>query len=330
MIRKLLLVAPVLTILYSCSRPLGEKHVNLNRRAPVQVTMERQVLNAIDAGEGDIVARKLRERMNADPNNLDTRLELAAHYSAQGFPEVAIEHYRLLRDRFPDDERVVLRLAEALSAQKQDEAAAKEIEKFLATHPPRTAALTSQLGMVRDQAGNWQSGESAHRAALAIEPNAPKLHNNLGYNLMRQGKRADAIAELRIALTSDTMSEKAHNNIAAALARGSNEERVEAIQHWRVISDEASAHNNLGAVLIEMGQYPEARKELQTALSYRKDLMPAYYNLKLVSELEGSDVQLQGLTPQKPRKIGFAKKVWYVVVGNEQKPPAAATATGSE
>jgi hypothetical protein len=53
------------------------------------------------------------------------------------------------------------------------------------------------------------------------------------------------------------------------------------------VSDPATAHSNLAAVLIEQGQYQQARAELNIALGYRNDHPAALSNLQLVSELDG-------------------------------------------
>ena len=51
--------------------------------------MKRQIANAADAGDGDTIARGLRQRMAADPLDLKTRMDLARHYEEIGFPELA-------------------------------------------------------------------------------------------------------------------------------------------------------------------------------------------------------------------------------------------------
>src|SRR6516225_3594327 len=78
---------------------------------PPQPIMERQVQNAIDAGDGDYQIRMLRQQMAKEPDNLQVRLELARRYQASGSTELALEHYRLAAARFPDNADVELLLA---------------------------------------------------------------------------------------------------------------------------------------------------------------------------------------------------------------------------
>src|SRR5579871_718353 len=43
--------------------------------------MERQIRNAVDAGEGDYLVRNLQVRLASEPDNLAARMELARHYA---------------------------------------------------------------------------------------------------------------------------------------------------------------------------------------------------------------------------------------------------------
>src|SRR5687768_16000045 len=83
------------------------------RNAPVP-PMERQIRNAIDAGDGDYEIQHMRQKMTANPDDLQLRLDLARLYRKRGYTEVAIEHYRLAATRFPDSAEVQLELIKAL------------------------------------------------------------------------------------------------------------------------------------------------------------------------------------------------------------------------
>ncbi len=101
-----------------------------------------------------------------------------------------------------------------------------------------------------------RAGEKAHRAALELDPKRDSLHNNLGYNLLQQGKAKEAAAEFREALKLKPDSEVARNKLGMALAAdpdpaGSND----AILHWQSVSDPATAHSNMAALLIRQKRY---------------------------------------------------------------------------
>jgi Tfp pilus assembly protein PilF len=321
-------VVPVL-LLASCSQRTTQNGATRPRDAALTTVMRRQVLNAVDAGEGDPRIRTLRERMAADADNVTVRLELAGLYQAAGFPELALEHYRLAADRFPKDERVVAKLAESLSEQGQK----KEATDLLARHlagDMKSADLYAWLGILRDEQGDHAEAEPAHREALRLNASGAKLHNNLGYNLLLQGKRTEAIASLRQALTLDARLDAARNNLGLALTRGgSDAERREALELWTAANggDKAAAHTNMGAALMEQGKYDEARQELKLALHENRSYAAAWSNLASLEKMDGKPVTLpvqsagrqQAVTPQ---RAGWAKKVWNFVAGIDEKQPS--------
>lgn len=318
MTRKLMLALALLAGLCGCGRHVRARNVpgggTVIYPTGTASTMKRQVINAVDAGDGDYRIRLLRARMAADPDNLQTRMELARLYQQAGFPEVAVEHYRLAAARFPDSDDVHLGLARCLMKMNLPAAAAQGLEGYLASHAQAPAALSSWLGMARDQLGDWQRGEAAHRAALARGPDSDVFHNNLGYNLLEQKRYPEAATEFRRALALRPESVIARNNLGLALASTP----VEAIREWSTAADAAAAHNNLAAVLIEQGKYADARKELETALGYTRNHPAALSNLKLVSELEErpASMPVRQETRAWKRYLGSA---WRLLVGSETR-----------
>jgi tetratricopeptide (TPR) repeat protein len=169
----------------------------------------------------------------------------------------------------------------------------------LEAHPQKSPEYQSWLGILRDERGEWLDGEKAHRAALALNGSLDYLHNNLGYNLLMQGRSSEAAQEFRQALKLRPDSEVARNNLGMAMAAIPNE----AVLHWQSVSDPATAHSNMAALLIEQKRYPEARKELDLALGYNKHHAAALNNLRLVSELDGKPAVI----PLKPAHTGWSR-----------------------
>jgi Flp pilus assembly protein TadD len=134
-----------------------------------------------------------------------------------------------------------------------------------------------------DDAGDLQKAEASYRAALALNQKSDSVHNNLGYNLLLQARSQEAIEQFRAALKLQPHSQVAQNNLGVALAS----EPKEAVLHMQSVSDPATAHSNLAAVLMEQGKYSEARSELEKALEYKTDHPAALSNLQLISELDG-------------------------------------------
>jgi len=237
--------------------------------------------------------RALREKVAAAPDDIAARVELANTYRERGYPDIALEMCRLAAARFPNSGEVQLALVAALRDLKQRNEAISGLEAFLQSHPQTEAKYYSWLGILRDESGQWPAGEPSHRKALELGPKQDYLHNNLGYNLLMQKKNTDAAAEFREALRLNPASQMARNNLGMALAA---EDAKGALASWQSAADPATAHNNLAAVLIEKGNYAEARKELELALGYNKAHPAALRNMELVSRLDGGAVTL----PTKP------------------------------
>jgi Flp pilus assembly protein TadD len=251
---------------------------------------DRQIRNAVDAGDGDYQLRLLREKLAADPDNIPVRLEMANAYRERGYPDVALEISRLATARFPESGEAQLALVRALRDMNRRTEAIDGLVAFLKAHPQTGPQYFSWLGILRDESGLWTLGEPAHRKALELEGSLDYLHNNLGYNLLMQKKYAEAAGEFREALKINPRSPVARNNLGLALAN--LDETGQALANWQSASDPATAHNNLAAVLMEMGNYANARKELEIALSYNSAYPAALKNLELVSRLDGHPATL--------------------------------------
>jgi tetratricopeptide (TPR) repeat protein len=252
---------------------------------------DRQVRNAVDAGDGDFPLRALRQKVAADPDNVAVRLELAKAYGERGYHEVSLEISRLAVARFPQSGEAQLSLVRGLRDVNRRSEAIASVESFLKVHPESGAEFYSWLGILRDESGLWPLGEPAHRKALELAPAADYLHNNLGYNLLMQNQNAEAAREFTEALKLNPGSQMARNNLGIAQAHSNA--TAEAVANWQATSDPATAHNNLAAVWMEKGNYSEARRELDLALGYNRAHAAALRNLELVARLDGNPAALK-------------------------------------
>jgi Flp pilus assembly protein TadD len=273
-----------------------------------QSAFERQIQNARDAGDGDYQLRTLREKVAAAPDDVAARLQLAAAYRDRGYPDIALEMCRLAAMRFPQSGEVQMALVRALRDLNQRTEAIAGLETFLQAHPQSSPEYFSWLGILHDETRQWAAGEPSHRKAIELAPSQDYLHNNLGYNLLMQKKAVEAAVEFREALRLNPASQLARNNLGMALA--GQDANAQAIANWQSATDAATAHNNLAAVLIEKGNYSEARKELELALGYNKAHPAALKNMELVSRLDGNAATLPARQTETTRwerwKAGFA------------------------
>ena len=260
--------------------------------------MKRQILNAVDAGDGDVTVRELRRAILQQPEDLPLRLELVSHFEKLGETELVLEHLRLLSERFPADEALNLRLARSLRSAGAPDEALRILRNLTARQTISSPAVWSLTGILLDELNRPMEGEAEHRRALdlarqdELRTDLDIYENNLGFNLLEQRRRDEAVVLFEAALARRPRSEVARNNLATALA-SSKEGDLDTptiLAHWKSVIDPASAHNNLAAVLIEQGRYPEARLELEESLKLRFDLPAAWKNLQLLSELDGQPI----------------------------------------
>jgi Flp pilus assembly protein TadD len=189
-------------------------------------------------------------------------------------------------------------------------------EALAALGAPRSADAWSWAGILRDEIADLPGAEQAHRQAVALDPGSDRLRNNLGFNLLLQGRREEAAEEFRRALELNPTSEFARNNLLTATAT------------LQATGNDATAHSNYAAVLIEQGRYEEARKEVAIALSYDIGHPAALSNLRLLSALDGGALVLPG------SRTGtlwdrMSRTLLKALLGIEDK-PAGAAEKGSE
>jgi len=285
------LVAPSLTA--------AEKKPKAKPATAVQTVMDRQIRNAIDAGEGDLLVRSLRQRVVEQPANVEARLALGAAYERDGAAELAIEHYRIAAIEY-GSEAAAARLARALDRLGESEQAVEVLVRFCESHDRVSSSILSELAILEDEMSNLVAGEHYHARALvaALKEGAAgqdQLHSNLGYNLIAQQRFVEAEAQLRTALALNPQSSVARNNLALALASpaaATSAQISEAILHWQSLSGPAAAHNNLAAVYMEQSRYPEARHELERAIAFDRGNAAAFKNLETLGILDGKPAQV--------------------------------------
>src|SRR3989475_773042 len=114
----------------------------------------------------------------------------------------------------------------------------------------------------------WHDSGRLWTYALAIDPNSPIAHSNLGELLDRQGRPAEAIDHFQQALRTQPDFALAHNNWGMAL-KGQGRP-AEAIDHFqqalRLKPDFPIAHANWGPALAQQGKLAEATEHYQQAL----------------------------------------------------------------
>jgi tetratricopeptide (TPR) repeat protein/tRNA A-37 threonylcarbamoyl transferase component Bud32 len=146
---------------------------------------------------------------------------------------------------------------------------------------PQSPGAHLNLGVALSDKGRLDDAIAEYREAIRLNKDYADPHNNLGNALRDKGRLDDAIAEYREAIRLNKDYVDAHCNLGNTLR---NKRLVdEAIVEYRVAirikKDDAFAHNNLGGALHEKRLVDEAIVEYREAIRLKKDHAVAHYNL---------------------------------------------------
>jgi predicted O-linked N-acetylglucosamine transferase (SPINDLY family) len=209
--------------------------------------------------------------LQLDPSSAEIRGNLANALRLQGrLPEAIADFEQALRLK-PTYAEGHFNLGLALLTQGRPAQAIECFLQALRIQPQLAAAL------------------NALRQTLALYPDYPQAHYNLGNVLARVGRFEEALAAYRQALKLDPALVEAHNNLASTLCRlGRLDEAVAAYRETlRLNPTYAEAHFNLGVTLADLGKPDEARACYDEALRLKPNYAEAWNNLAHVLLLQG-------------------------------------------
>ena len=144
-------------------------------------------------------------------------------------------------------------------------------------------AFYTQLNDAADLAakGHLDEAIAEWKKALAIEPDDPRAHNNLGVALARQGRYDEAIPHYEKALELDPQYVIIHLNLGRALAaKGRLDEAIAHLETAVAHSpDNADVQQSLGQALMTKGRLTEALPHFESAVRIGPGLADAHYFL---------------------------------------------------
>ena len=144
-------------------------------------------------------------------------------------------------------------------------------------------AWLARNNLGRELLQEGRPGEAAEqfRAAVAAQPDSPEAHANLGNALQAQGLAEEARAEYASALRVDPRFAGARYDMGLSLLRSRRFE--EAAAQFRAAAEldpgHAQARNNLGLALAGQGRLGEAMEQYRAALAADPRLPEAHLNL---------------------------------------------------
>jgi serine/threonine protein kinase/Flp pilus assembly protein TadD len=154
---------------------------------------------------------------------------------------------------------------------------------------PQSPGAHNNLGNLLHEKRQVDRAIAEYREALRLKKDYAMPHYNLGMIMNEKGHLDQAITEYRAALRLNNEYAPAHNNLGMALHdKGRVDEAIaEYREALRLNKDYALAHNNLGSALEDKGRVDDAIAEYREALRLNNDHAPAHYNLGIIMNNKG-------------------------------------------
>ena len=241
-----------------------EAHYNLSSALlglgqPTQAQMALARFETLAAHAAQVA--RLRRQLDADPNDRETRLQLAHHYRQLGRDDDALIHYRAALLADPADLEVLIPLSGLLLERGRDQEVLELGGRGIAQHPEdvRTSKLYFACGYVYMRRDQYEAARTSFEHALALDSSSATAWNNLGHIHLRLGEEAAGQRALEAAIAAD--------------------------------STLADAHYNLGGLFLQKGQLAQAQRAYRAALAADSTLTRTYYALATVYQAQGSIAQ---------------------------------------
>jgi serine/threonine protein kinase/tetratricopeptide (TPR) repeat protein len=233
----------------------------------------RQRLAVARAADPNADALRKRLRNALEAQDLKVLEELAGTDKAEDWPVPSVLLLARLASGTPWGERVVALLGRVQQRHPGDFWINERLGLLLhGSLPPRL-----------EEAIRFYS------VAVALRPQSPGAHVNLGVALADRGRLDEAIAEYHEALRLQKDFPTARNNLGNALrAKGQLDDAIaEFHEALRLNKDHPQAHNNLGLALVDKGQLSEAIAEFRRAIQLKKDYVKAHIGLGMALQDSG-------------------------------------------
>lgn len=234
------------------------------RLLPDSPEMRNDLGMALEEAGRDVDAiAAYREAILRNPNYPEAHFNLGLRLRTMGRTAEATPHFQRMLESRPSDSKTLLILA-------QDEIRAGRLDAadvYLRTLETHHSDLTEgrrlrgnwhlRRGMVASTAGQPAAAETEFRAGLAVSPEQPLLHVNLGALLAQKGNHAEALTHFE--------------------------------RFVKLAPSELSAYLYLGQTLLALNRVDDARKALEqgvTVARQAQNAQPNVRNTEVIARLE--------------------------------------------
>lgn len=230
-------------------------------------------------------------------------LALGNDYLAKGHPHLALLHFGVAVEKDPDSVAALMGLGRAFYAEGKLAPARKAFAAVLEKDPENLSALflsgkiarrqgapeaalrwfkkalkkkrkdpeiMTEMARTYDDLGRLAKAAALFEKVAKSKPGLAASHNNLGYNLLLQGRYPEAIGAFSRAYVLNPKDLTIQCNLGAAYALNGDDDRALAI--FKSAIGAAQAYNDLGYFSMIRGDYESAERDFNRALQLRPRL----------------------------------------------------------
>jgi len=225
--------------------------------------------------------RLFRKGVELDPYLENIHANLGNAFLQANRIDDAIAEYKQALLLNPDLPEVHIKVAEAYARKGQKTLASEEFAKAVRVASSSPDENHFLIGSAHLEAGRFDEAIGELKEALKINPDDPRVYNNLGLAYRKKGMTNEAFSNYRKAMSLDPSFPDPRINLAEIyLQKGTiNEAIVELQQALRLAPDRAEVHNNLGVIFLRKKDLDEAISSFKKSLAINPEYGEAYFNL---------------------------------------------------
>jgi Flp pilus assembly protein TadD len=271
----------------TCAHRLGEARPEYERAIALDPKLYEAWLNLgtlLLSSDPTKAVEPLQKALDLQPAQTRPRYLLAVAFDRSGNETAAAQEFQKLLRLDPNDLPSVLYMGNYELRHDNPAAAESRFRHALEIKPGDQAAQKGLLLSLSAQ--DKPESIDAYRQYVADHPNEPEAKSHLIHMLMDQGKYDEALMETEKLAANQPPSEEFFRLRADILIAQKNTDAaiITLNQAIALAPNDAQLHGGLGRLYLGKRQFPEAEKELKTALqldrsnlAYLKDLSSTYY-----------------------------------------------------
>ncbi len=242
-------------------------------------------------------AIKKAKKKGFDPKKLQALLSQSKCATDTNFPSQSqlnslLEHYQ--SGRLNDAEKLATALSQefpkhhfswkvlgAIFGQTSRKPEALDAKQTVVALTPQDPSAHYNLGNTLLELGRLHDAETSFIQAITLKPDYVEAHYNLGNTLIELGRLDDAEASFKQVIVLRPDCAEAHSNLGSTLIKLGKLDNAET-SFTKAIAlkpDYAEAHSNLGSTLIKLGRLDDAEASFNQAIALKPDHAEAHSNL---------------------------------------------------